>query len=233
MADPDLEIKPSPIVTSEAPTPRISGAEIAQPYQMLGRSLDKVGEGLEKLAEPLAEYAGSTAVTTDDQGNMTVARFPIFGAAGVAYSRALKFSALAQADADSKRKDIEISRQYANNPEGYLTAANSYRDKVVENVSSMAGPEVGLHVKNAIDTTTTYNYRRLWSEQQATIKRNFDKDTQWAVDSKTEQLLSLCKSGGCNTPQAETLITEIHSILGERANNPVLAAPQSESDKVT
>jgi hypothetical protein len=229
----ETTIRPMPVVTSEAPRPQISGAEVAQPYQMLARSLDKAGEGLEQLATPLAERAGTEAVTTDDQGNMTVARFPIFGAAGAAYSRALKFSALAQADADSKRKDIEISRQYANNPEGYLTAANSYRDKVVENVSSMAGPEVGLHVKNAIDTTTTYNYRRLWSEQQATIKRNFDKDTQWAVDSKTEQLLSLCKSGGCNTPQAETLITEIHSILGERANNPVLAAPQSESDKVT
>src|SRR6516225_3026590 len=107
----ETTIRPAPVVTSEAPTPRISGAE---------------------------------AVTTDNQGNMTVARFPIFGAAGAAYSRALKFSALAQADADSKRKDIEISRQYANNPEGYLKAANQYRDNVVQHVSGLAGPEVGL-----------------------------------------------------------------------------------------
>jgi len=177
----ETTIRPEQPVTSEAPVSHISGAEIAQPYQMLARSLDKLGQGLEEMATPLAEQAGYRAVTTDDQGNMTVARFPIFGEAGKAYARALKFSALAQADADSKRKDIEISRQYANNPEGYLKAANQYRDNVVQHVSGLAGPEVGLHLKNAIDTTTTYNYRRLWSEQQATIKRNFDKDTQWAV----------------------------------------------------
>jgi hypothetical protein len=229
----EITAQPSPVVTSQAPVSRVTGAEVAAPYQALGRALDKVSGGLEEVAKPLAEYAGSSAVTTDDQGNMTVARFPIFGAAGAAYDRALKFSALAQADADAKRKDIEISRQYANDPNGYLKAATEYRDGVVDHMTKIAGPDVGFHVKNAIDTTTTYNYRRLWSEQQATIKRNFDKDTQWAIDSKTEQLLSLCRNGGCDTKQADTLVQEIHSVFSERTNNAVLAAPQSEHDRAT
>src|SRR6516164_4354136 len=100
----ETTIKPEQVVTSEAPRSQISTGDIVGPYQRLAQSLDKLGQGVEDLATPLAEQAGYRAVSTDDQGNMTVSHFPIFGAAGVAYHRALKFSALAQADADSKRK---------------------------------------------------------------------------------------------------------------------------------
>src|SRR6516165_3709032 len=95
---PNLAIEPSGLVTSEAPRPQISAGEIEQPYQMLARSLDKAGQGLEQLAVPLAERAGAQAVTRDADGNIQVDRMPIFGEAGKAYARAVKVAALAEGE---------------------------------------------------------------------------------------------------------------------------------------
>jgi Transglycosylase SLT domain len=225
-------IQPTPVVESQTPVSHISAGEVAAPYEMLGRSLDRLGEGLEKLAVPFAERAGTDSVTTDDQGNVTVARLPIFGAAGVAYSRALKVSVLAQADGAVTRKDIELSKQYPNDPEAYLAAANQFKDTFVKHVTDQAGPEVGEAIGRHIDDSTTRNYRRLANEQQVTIKRNFDKDTAWAIDSNKENLVSLIRNGGADTPEAAKYIRNIHAALAERANNPILMAPESEADKV-
>src|SRR5262249_24328824 len=112
---PDLTIKPSPVVTSEAPVSHVSAGEVAQPYQMLARSLDRLGEGLEDAATPLAEQAGYKAVTRDADGNIQVDRMPIFGKAGFAYAHAVKMGALAQGEGDAKRADIELREQYRDN----------------------------------------------------------------------------------------------------------------------
>lgn len=225
-------VQPQSVVTSEAPVSHVSGAEVAQPYQELAQGLDKVGEGLEAVATPLAERAGLQSVTTDDQGNLSVTKLPIFGAAGVAYSRAQKFSYLAQGDAAAKQADIEISRQHPNDPDAYVAAANKYRDGVVQKATDNAGPEVGLSLSRTIDANTILNYRRLWAQKQETIKKNFDGDTRAAIESKSEDLISLIKAGGANTPQAEQLINDIHTIVGERSSNPILEASKGQGDLV-
>ena len=56
---PNLEIKPSPVVTSEAPTQHISGADITGPHQMLDHALHRLGEGMDDIAVPFAEKAGT------------------------------------------------------------------------------------------------------------------------------------------------------------------------------
>jgi hypothetical protein len=224
------EVRPESVVTSDAPVSRVSTGEVAQPYQMLGQALDKAGEGLEALATPLAERAGLQSVTMDDQGNMSVAHTPIFGEAGIAYSRAMKFSALAQADGEAKRQDIAISKQFPNDPDQYLAASNKFRDTLVQKVTDQAGPEVGLSLSRAIDTTTTFNYRRLANEQQQKITQNFDRDTRAAIESKSEDLKSLILNGGVNTPQAKQLITDIHALVNERTSSPLLQASKGEAD---
>lgn len=218
------------VVTSDAPVSHISGAEVAQPWDSLARGLDKAGEGLEAVATPLAERAGLQSVTTDDQGNMSVTHLPIFGAAGVAYSRAQKFSYLAQGEAAARQKDIEISKEHPDDPDAYQTAANKFRDTVVQKANENAGPEVGLSLSRAIDANTTLNYRRMWTEKQDAIKKNFDQDTKAAFQSKSEDLISLLGNGGANTPQAEHLIGELHAIVNERSNNPILLASKGEGE---
>jgi hypothetical protein len=221
-----------PIVTSEAPRPQISAGEVAQPYELLGRSLDKLGEGLESVAVPLAEQAGLKSVSRDDQGNLQVSQAPVLGAAGAAYSRAQKFSALAQGEAEAKRQDLLLSKQFPNDPNSYLTAAQKFREKIVEQYNAVS-PEVGMSLGRSIDNQTTYNYRWLLLQQQRTIKENFDKDTKAAIQSKLEDIDGLLGTGAAETPEGRKAILQKHdevlSIYKERISNPILEASKGEA----
>jgi hypothetical protein len=225
-----------PVVTSEAPRSSLSAGDIASPYQMLGHMLEQRGEGLgraaeagaaglEAVAQPLAEKAGLQAVSRDDQGNLQVSKAPIVGQAGAVYARALKFSALAQGEAEAKRQDIELSKQFPDDPEKYLSASKSYRDNLVNDYTQKIGPEVGLSLGRSIDNTTTQNYRWMLLKQQQRIKENFDRDTAASIKDKTEDLFNLIATGGAGTPDARRLVNGIISIHNERVNNPVLGAP--------
>jgi soluble lytic murein transglycosylase-like protein len=218
------------IVTSQAPQPQISGTEVAQPWQMLGNALDKAGEGLEQVAKPLAERAGLQAVSRDADGNLQITHAPIFGDAGAVFARATKFSALAEGEAQAKRDDIGLRQQYQYNPEGYQRAANSYRDKMVKQYTDAAGPEVGISMGRAIDTSTTWTYRSLVLQQQGQIRQNFNLATNSAIESKTNDLADLIATGGANSPQARALAGEIHQIMHDRTTNPLLNEPQEVYD---
>lgn len=223
-------IQPTQVVTSQAPQSRLSGADIAQPYMELSRSLDKAGQGLEQLAEPFAERAGTQAVTRDDQGNLQTNRIPVFGEAGDVYARAVKMTALADAEGEAKRRDIDLRTKYQDDPEGYNTAANSYRDKTVQQLTDAAGPEVGLAIGRAIDSSTTFTYRSLVMEKQHQIRENFNRSTGAAIESKTQDLVDLVSTGGADTPEAKRLVGDIHALSNERVSNPVLGEPQEVAD---
>lgn len=219
------------IVTSEAPQSRLSSGDIAQPYEVLSRGLDKLGEGLEKVAEPLAERAGYQSVSMDNQGNLQVSHAPIFGEAGAAYARARKFSALAQGEAAARRQDLEISQKFPNDPQGYLAAAGKFKDKLVNEYSKVS-PEVGIALGRSIDNQTTYNYRYMLLQQQRTIRDNFDSDTKAAIKSRMDDIDGILNSGGGNTPEGKKEVSrkfrEIEHLTHERVNNPILNAPAEE-----
>lgn len=225
----DLPQASERVVTSEAPRSEISAGEVASPYHMLGQALDKGAEALNAVAEPLAEQAGLKAVSRDDQGNLQVSKAPILGPAGAVYARAMKFSALAQGEAEAKRKDIDISKQFPDDPQKYLAASQAFRDATVKDYSSKLGSEVGLSLGRAIDNTTTQNYRFMLLKQQERIKTNFDHDTKAAIADKTEDLFNVIKTGGANSPVAKQLINGIVDLHNERVNNPVLGAPAGQT----
>lgn len=217
---------PSTITSVEAPRSQLSPGELESPYFSLGRGLDKIGEGLETASVHMAEQAGFKAVSYDGQGNPVVQKAPIIGEAASAYARAAKFTALAQGEAESKRKEIEISRQFQNDPDGYARAAQAYRDELVSKYTSAAGPEVGISLGRAVDDTITRSYRWLVLEQQRTIKENFDRGTKAAMDSRAEDVISLIQSGALRTPDGiaavNKLINGIHDISNERHTNGAL-----------
>ena len=144
-----LDLVPKEVVTSQQPR-GLSPGQVAQPYQELGAALDKMGAGLEDVATPLAERQGAKdaqSITRDAQGNLVVAPPPaIFGPAGTAYVRALHVGALAQADGDAKRADLQLRQQFRDNPGaydqygqptgGYLSAADAYKKKTVDNIQT-------------------------------------------------------------------------------------------------
>lgn len=208
-----------------APQSRVSPGQVAQPYGELAANLDKAGEVLSKdFAEPLAKKAGFDAVTRDAEGNLQVEKAPIVGDAATAFRRAAQFSALHQGEAEAKRKDLVLSKEFHNDPEGYLKAAQTFRDQHVAQFQKAIGPEVAASLGRSIDNYTTNNYRSLVLEQQRNIKQNFDRDTTAAIKSLDEDIFSLVESGDMGSPTLTSKINERIRLTHERVNNPVLSA---------
>jgi soluble lytic murein transglycosylase-like protein len=219
------------IVTSEAPQPRISGAEIAQPYEMLARGLDKLGEGLESAAIPLAEQAGSRAVTRDDHGNVQVEHAPIFGEAGKAYARAVKTGALAEADGAAQRADIELRTQFRDDPQGYLKASDSFKRKQMEDMTAAAGPEVGVALGRAIEHTTTQTYRGLLNESERLNLQRADSRITAGITSASNDAIALARQGGAlDSKDMQGFLSKYSSLLDEKTNNPRLAYSKEQRD---
>jgi hypothetical protein len=217
------------IVTSEAPVSKLSPGEVAQPWVEMGRALDRIGESseavgkaAEALATPFAERAGLESVSRDSDGNLQVGHAPVFGPAGAVYARAQKFAALAQGEGEANRQALLLSKQFHNDPEQYRVAAESFRDRIKQDYTDAAGPEVGMALGRSVDNAITHDYRWLSLEHERNIKQNFDHGTMAAIQSKTQDLTDLIRSGGAGTPQARQLATEIHAAISERVTNPVL-----------
>ena len=227
----DLPQVPETITTSEAPKSAVSPSQVAAPYAEMADALNKVGEGLSKTAVPFAEQAGYQSVSRDAQGNLVVQKAPYVGEAAIAYSRAAKFSALAEASGEARRDDIAMSKEFHDNPDGYATAAGKYRDTMVQKYSQIS-PEVGQIIGRQIDSQTTFNYRYLQNEHQRLVKENFDRSSKAEIESNTDDLVSFLRSGGDeNSPQGKRLLTNIVALTHERVNNPVLGYPQEVANK--
>lgn len=219
------------IVTSEAPQSRLSGADIAQPYESLARGLDKVGQGLEDVAVPLAEQAGARAVTRDADGNIQVEHAPIFGEAGVANARAVKIGALAEADGAAQRADIELREKFRDNPQGYLTAADSFKRKQIDQMTQAAGPEVGTALGRVIDRTTTQTYKGLLNEKERLDLQRADSAITAGVNSASDDAIALARQGvPLDSPDMQGLLGKYTTLLDEKLKNPRLAYSQEQHD---
>lgn len=198
-----------------------------------GKSIEQwTGQPAAAFNPPAASETGST-VSRDDQGNLQVTHAPIFGEAGAIYARAVKFSALAQGEAEAKRQDLLLSKQFHEDPDGYLAASKAFRDNIVGEYKNKFGPEVAISLQRGIDNATTYNYRWLVLEQQRNIKQNFDRDTKSAIQTHLDDVESTIASGGLENPEGQKAvlrgINEIHSLYNERVNSPVLHASAEEA----
>jgi soluble lytic murein transglycosylase-like protein len=91
-------------------------------------------------------------------------------------------------------------------------------------------PDFQVAIGRTIDSTATFTFRSIQYEHQRQVAQQFDKSTQAAIQSKTEDLLSLVQTGGGGTPQSRAIASEIHSLQDERVRNPVLAEPQEVAD---
>jgi hypothetical protein len=227
---PNLAIRPEPIVTREAPVSHISAAEAGQPYQMLANSLDKLGQGLEDMAVPLAEKAGYKAVTRDADGNIQVEQMPMFGRAGVAYQHAVKMAALAEGEGAAKRADIAMRSDYRDNPQGYQVAAQAFKEQTVKQYADAAGPEVGRAMGQAIDNTTTLTYRGLIAEKERLDLQRSENALKAGMESAHDDALALSRWGaaygdgpdGKPTP-LQLVYDQYHTIQDNLAANPRLA----------
>jgi hypothetical protein len=224
-------IEPSEVVTSKAPESHISTGDIVGPYQRLANSLDKLGQGLEDVATPLAEQAGYKAVTRDADGNIQVERAPIFGKAGDAYAHAVKMGALAAGEGDAKRQDIELREKYRDNPEGYQNAARAYKDATVKQYTAAAGPEVGIALGLAIDNTTTMTFRGLLNEKERLDLQRSESQMNAGLKDAFDDAMALSRQGpgGQQAEYAlEAATGKYATLLAAKAENPRLAYSQEQ-----
>lgn len=210
------------IVTSEAPQSRLSGADIAQPYEMMARGLDKLGQGAEAVAVPIAEQAGAKSVTRDADGNIQVAPPPpIFGAAGVAYAREQKMAGLAAYDAKLTQDNIDLRQQYPDNPQGYLAAAQANAEKHAQAAESTLGPVAGAAVRRLAEQKVTETYGGLVAQTSARDQQRAENAITAQMTSASDDAIALARQGADpNSPPMQAALSKYSTLLDEKVNNP-------------
>jgi hypothetical protein len=221
----DLTPQNPGLVVSQAPQSKVSPGQIAQPYSEFADALNKSGEALGVVAEKTAEQAGYNAVTRDAEGNIQVEKAPIIGPASAAYSRAVKFAALADGEADLKRKDIALRTQYRDDPQGYLVASDAFKAAAVKQYTDAGGPDLGITLGRAIDATTTQTYKGLLNESERLELQRADKSITAQVDSTKQDMLALARGGDRSSDAFHAGMDKINTLTNERVNNPRLAYP--------
>jgi hypothetical protein len=221
----DLTPEPGPLVVSKAPTPGISPQQVAQPYAEFANALDKSGEALGEVAKNAAEQAGYKAVTRDADGNIQIEKAPILGPASVAYSRAVKFAALAEGEAQLKQKDIALRTQYRDDPQGYLAAADAFKTDTVKKYTDAGGADLGITLGKGIDATTTQTYRGLLNESERLALQRADVSITAGIQSTKDDAFALARGGDTSSPAFMAAMDKINALTQERVNNPRLAYP--------
>lgn len=222
--------RPSNVIALNAPKPGVTREEVSRPYTELASVLDKSGEALTETATSFAEQAGYRAVTRDEAGNINVERAPIIGPAAAAYSRAVKFGAVAQAEGEIRRQDIALRQQFRDDPEGYARAAETFRQDVIKKYTAAAGPEVGLTIGKHVDSTTTQTYRGLLNEKERLDLHRADSRIEAGIASARDDLVALARKGVTSGPEWDALNDKIKSLTAERVNNPRLAYPRERAE---
>jgi hypothetical protein len=213
MADNSLIQLPG-ITTTEAPTPRLSPADIAAPYANLAHSMNAIGEGLTEEATSLAEEAGRKAVRTDNDGNLVVDKAPLIGPASAAYARAARMTALAKLEPQMQDDLTELRLKNPNNPDGFKTAAGAYvqtqvgqfKDTVLAGAVEKAGSEAAAH-----------NYRTSLIETNHNQTAEALQAYQARIKDINEQTASLARQGGMETPEYIGKVHDRTALWGELA----------------
>jgi hypothetical protein len=202
---------------------------VAQPYEEFARTLDKTAGALDQAATGLAEQAGYRAVTRDSAGNVQVQQFPIVGDAAIAFHRAVKTAALADGEGAMKRDEIALRQQFRDNPDGYQTAAEHYKQEKVAQYTQIAGADVGLALGRTIDATTTMTYRGLLNEHERLQLQRADRSMEAGIMSARDDLVAMARGGVTSGPAWDSAMAKVQTLTNERVNNPRLAYPPEQA----
>lgn len=231
----DLPSVPLNVTTSEAPKSALSPGKIAEPYNLaanaygqLANALDKGAAALDKVAVPLAEQAGNRAVTRDADGNVQVQHWPIIGPAAEHYAKAMKIAALAEGEGAARRADIDLRKEFHNNPEGYLEAADAFKTKLQKQYTDAAGPEVGNAVAKTIDGVTTQTYRGLLNEKERLDLNRAVTTIDAEIETTKNQMYAMARGGVTSGPDWDMAAGKVKALYGSLGSNPRLAYPQEK-----
>lgn len=225
----DLPSLANTVPQVRAPTPGVSPSQVAEPYSELANTLNIAAKETGDVSKLLAHEAGLRAVTHDADGNLVVDKPPIFGDAALSFQHAVKFAALADGEGAARRDEIALRQQHHDDPQGYLVAADAYRQTKIKQYGEAAGTEVGIALGKAIDQQTTLTYKGLLNEQERVQLARSKAVIETEVDTKKNELYALAAQGVPeDAPEFQSRLSAIGAAYGQLASNPRLAVPREQ-----
>jgi hypothetical protein len=226
-----VDLPSIPLATPQvrAPQSPVSPGDIAAPYAALAKTLDVMGEQIqENIAKPFAEEAGRQAVRTGADGQLIVDKAPIFGPASAEFSRAARFTYLAQVQPKIENKMTELRLAHPNDPEAFQNAAGEYVKTITGNVQD---PALRGSVEKMAAETASHNYRTTLVNTDATNRENALISLKSRLEAINERGGSLARQGGVETPEYQQLHADRAAIYNELASDPRFKFPKERVDQ--
>lgn len=212
---------PRRFVSVETPGQRNVAAtpDPSAPYKVLADTLDKAGDAMKEVAITSAERAGYDSVRKDEDGSLVVDRspLPIIGEAGIAFSRAARFSYLAKVEPEIANKATQLRLEFQSDPEGFKQAWGEYGKSLTENAEKPLDPMLKASVSKVVDREGGQNYR-------TALVTADNLNTQNAVVAYKRRLTdldndgaALARQGGTDTDaykEIQTGISQLYNELG-------------------
>lgn len=224
----DLPSVPRRLVTTEAARNRLNPDDVAGPFRIAARALDRIGGGLTDVAVDQAEKAGFQAVTTGADGMPKLEESPlIIGKAGKAYERAAHWSYLTKLQTNVETDITKARNDNTGNPEGFKAWLRDYS-------TTMGGqqkdPELRAAVERMVNGAGTRAYLGLTNEvHRATVANSLTSITTRIVDLDN-RMAALARQGGTNTPEYKEARDDLGTLYGELSANPLYRYPKERVD---
>lgn len=207
-----------------------TGQAEARASQAWASAYTHVGEVLMRdVAVPAATRAGEQAVTRDESGQVQVERLPLFGDAAVAYDRAMKIAALTDFENVARRADIDIRQQFPNDPQGYLKAANQFRDDQVKQYNKNVGQDVGVQVGRVADRLATESYRSIVSRKEGNDLLRASQIMDAEITQTQNEMVALANGGDTSSAEFVSRAAKMKALYDEKVDNPRLAYPRERA----
>ena len=233
-------IPDQPDVVAQAPTSRVSGFQYARAGSYLTNGLDKLAQGLDAVAVPLAQQKAASdladgAVTRDVNGAVQVTApgqngLPIFGPAGVAYDHAIAAGMLARGDNQSSADIADLRAKNEGNPGGFKTASDAYLSNLKANNPGTLGEAM---FENA-SRLTTQHYDGMVADQARVGIADAKQSIVDGMTSKQNTLAALALAGKTDDPLYAQAQAEYGALSAQLVKNPafgVSADVQAANDK--
>jgi hypothetical protein len=224
----------APIVTSEAPQSRLSGAEVAQPAEEMAKAFGQASDALSDAAVPLAERGADEdllrqKVTRNADGSVNVEN-PItapliFGAAGNAYHHAAAAGTIAQWSNTLSEQFTDLHTQHPTDPAAFKNASDSFLAKI-----NTGNPEIQQAVMREGAQLQTQHFNAITDKAADIDIDNQKKSILSLIDDQKNTAIALARQGGTGTPEFGQAVAKMNASYDALGTNPLFKTPQDQID---
>lgn len=224
------------VVTSQAPRSNITSAEVAQPYQEIGKAFDKLGGALGDVAVPLAEKAAAEdlmkqKVVIGPDGNPQVlnpANSVMFGDAGREYKRAVASGTVAQVGNVMSQDLTEMHTKFPLDPQGFKTASDAQIQKLSD---TAINPVIGQALVREGRQLQTQHLDAITNASAMNDIENQKKSILSNIEDQKNTLIGLARQpGGTYSDAFKQATVRLNDAYDNLGSNKLFKTPQDQID---